>query len=167
MEYFDLIQKRYSVRSYKGDPVEDEKLNKILEAGRLAPTACNRQAFKLVVIKTKGREESLKKIYNNDWFVQAPIVIGVFSIPGKNWVRFDKKNYSDVDASIVMDHIILAATDLGLGTCWIGAFNAQAAKEFIGLGSDYEPIAFTPIGYFNNSEVQKTRKCLGELVVYI
>jgi nitroreductase len=166
MEYFELIQKRFSVRSYKSDSIEDEKLNKILEAAVLAPTAANRQAFKLVVIKTRGNEEKLKKIYGRDWFVQAPIVLGVFSIPEKNWVRMDHKNYSDVDAAIVMDHIILAATALGFGTCWIGAFDPQAARDFIGLGQGYEPIAFTPIGYTEVTEFKKIRKPLEEFVVY-
>lgn len=167
MEYFELIQKRYSVRSYKSDPVEDEKLQKILEAARLAPTAANRQAFKVVVIHTRGREEQLKKIYGRDWFVQAPLVLGIFSIPRKNWVRSDGRNYSDVDAAIVADHIILAATELGLGTCWIGAFNAAAAREAVGLGEDFEPVVFTPLGYPESAGPQKVRKALDELVIHI
>jgi nitroreductase len=166
MEYFELIQKRFSIRSYKSDSIEDEKLNKILEAGVLAPTAANRQAFKIVVIKTLGNEEKLKKIYRRDWFVQAPIVLGVFSIPEKNWVRMDHKNYSDVDAAIIMDHIILAATALGLGSCWIGAFDSQAARDLIGLGEGYEPIAFTPIGYTAVTEFKKIRNPLEEIVIY-
>lgn len=167
MEYFELIQKRYSVRSYKKDPVEEEKLNKILEAARLAPTACNRQVFKVVVIRTAGRGEELKKIYKGDWFAQAPIILGVFSMPEKNWVRVDGKNYSDVDAAIVMDHIILAATDLGLGTCWIGAFNPQAARDLIGPGKGLEPVAFTPVGYPDSQEPDKFRKSIKDIVVYI
>jgi nitroreductase len=167
MEYFDLIQKRHSVRSYKSDAVEEEKLKKILEAAILAPTARNLQAFKLVVIPTKGREEELKKIYPRDFFVQAPLVIGIFSLRDKNWVRADGWNYSDVDASIVFDHLILAATDSGLGTCWIGAFDSKAAREVIGLGEGYEPVAFTPIGYPDDSNFKKTRKSLDDLVVYL
>lgn len=167
MEYFELIQKRYSVRSYKKEPVEEEKILKVLEAARLAPTAANRQAFKLVLIRTQGHEEELKKIYCKDWFVEAPIILGIFSIPEKNWVRSDGRNYSDVDAAIVADHIILAATDLGLGTCWIGAFNPQAAREIIALGEGYEPVAFTPLGYpGSSSEPKRARKSLDELVVY-
>jgi nitroreductase len=167
MEYFELIGKRYSVRSYKNEPVPTEILNKILEAARLAPTACNRQAFKIAVIKTSGREAELKKIYKGDWFTHAPIILGVFSIPEKTWVRADRKNYSDVDAAIVMDHIILASTALGLGTCWIGAFDPEAAKEIIGLGKEYEPVAFTPIGYPNTIEPEKIRKPINEIVSYI
>lgn len=167
MEYFDLIQKRHSVRAYNSKSVEDEKINKILEAALLAPTACNRQSFKVVVLKTKDHEEELKKIYARPFFTEAPIVIGIFSDYESNWKRSDGKNYGDVDASIVMDHIILAATALGLGSCWVANFNPEAAREVIGLGEGYEPIAFTPIGYAEPSDYKKNRKSLGEVVVYI
>ncbi|MDK2877355.1 MAG: hypothetical protein PWR06_71 [Thermoanaerobacteraceae bacterium] len=165
METFDLIKQRHSVRSYKSDPVEQEKIDKILEAARLAPTAANRQAFKIMVIHTAGKEEELKKIYNRDWFVKAPVIIGIFSIPDKAWVRSDGKNYGDIDAAIVMDHIILAATDLGLGTCWIGAFNPIAVKEVLKPEPGLEPIAFTPIGYAETHEFKKIRKNMDELVI--
>ena len=166
MEYFELIEKRHSVRAYKPDAVEDEKLQKILEAGRLAPTACNLQAFKLYVIKTQGNEDALRKIYGREWFIQGPYVIAICSMPEKNWVRSDGKNYADVDATIVMDHMILAATALGLGTCWIGAFKPQAAREFLGLDSSLEPVAFTPIGYPADGAFKKVRKTMDELVIY-
>lgn len=166
MEYLELIEKRHSVRSYKGDKVEEEKLQKVLEAARLAPTAANRQAFKVMVIDTTKHEEDLRKIYSRDWFVKAPIVLCVCSIPGKAWVRSDGKNYSDVDAAIIMDHIILAATDLGLGTCWIGAFNADSVKQLLGLDDGLEPIAFTPLGYAEEGEFRKIRKPLDEIVIY-
>ncbi|PNT93828.1 nitroreductase family protein [Clostridium thermosuccinogenes] len=166
MEYFELIDKRYSVRGYKNDPVEDEKIKKILEAGRIAPTAANRQGFKILVINTKGREDELRKIYNKDWFVTAPVILGVCSIPEKCWVRYDGKNSSDVDAAIVMTHMILAARDLGLGTCWIGAFNVEAAKEVLGIDDSMEPVAFTPLGYYDEAGVQRKRKPMEELVIY-
>lgn len=164
MEFFDLIQRRHSVRAYKSDPVEQEKINKILEAARLAPTAANRQPFKVLVIHTSGREQEISKIYGREWFYKAPVVLGMCTIPDKAWVRSDSKNYCDIDAAIVMDHIILAATDLGLGTCWIGAFNAAAAKEVLKLEKGMEPIAFTPIGYPQPHEFKKIRKNLDELV---
>jgi len=167
MEYLDLIKERHSVREYKSDNVEEEKLNKILEAALIAPTANNRQAFKIVVIRTKDHEDELKKIYPKLFFTQAPIVLGVFSITQKSWVRKDGKNYGDVDAGIVMDHIILAATTLGLGTCWVANFDSVAARELIGLGEGYEPIAFTPIGYGQANDFKKIRKTLEEIVVYL
>ncbi len=166
MEFLKIISQRHSVRSYKPDPVEPEKLQVILEAARLAPTASNRQAFKIIVVNTNGRKDELRKIYGRDWFGEAPLVIGVCSIPGETWVRSDSKNYSDVDAAIVMDHIILAATDQGLGTCWIGAFNPQAAHELLELDGSLEPVAFTPLGYARAANYKKIRKPIEDLVIY-
>ncbi|MDY7075320.1 MAG: nitroreductase family protein [Chloroflexota bacterium] len=167
MEFSELIGKRYSVRAYRPDPVEDEKLQQVLEAARLAPTAANRQPFQLIVIRTEGREGELKRIYGRDWFVQAPVIICACGIPAQGWVRRgDGKNYTDVDVSIAMDHLILAATDVGLGTCWIAAFNPDAAREVLGLPDDVEPIAFTPLGYAADQPTSKKRKPLVELVRY-
>lgn len=166
MDVLEAIAERYSVRSYKPGPVEPEKLALILEAVRLAPTAANRQAFQLVVVKTGGRQEELKPIYPRDWFVQAPLILGVCAIPDKSWVRRDGKNYSDVDAAIVMDHIVLAAASLGLGTCWIGAHNVATAREVLKLDESLEPVAFTPLGYAADSAPPKSRKTLEELVIY-
>jgi nitroreductase len=166
MEFSALIQKRYSVRAYKPDPVDDSTLEKVLEAARLAPTATNRQAFQLIVVHTEGRAEELKRIYSRDFFVEAPIVVCACGIPADNWVRKDGKNYNDVDVAIAMDHLILAATDAGLGTCWIGAFDAQAAKEVLGLPEGVEAIAFTPLGYPADQAPRKKRKDLSELIRY-
>ena len=164
MEFAELIQKRYSVRAYKPDPVEEEKLKQVLEAMRLAPTAANRQPFQFIVIHTKGREAELRRIYHRGWFVQAPLVICACGVPAQNWVRDDGKNYNDVDVAIAMDHLILAAADQGLGTCWIGAFDSAAAREVLGLPDGVEPVAFTPLGYPADQPEPKERKPLEELV---
>ncbi len=166
MGFSELIKKRYSVRAYKPDQVEDEVLNQVLEAARLAPTAANRQPVQLIVIPTVGREAELRRVYNRDWFVQAPLVICACGIPAKGWTRSDGKNYTDVDVAIVMDHLILAATDGGLGTCWVGAFDPAAAREVLGLPDDVEPVAFTPLGYPADRPRPKKRKALSELVRY-
>lgn len=167
MEFQELIKKRYSVRAYKSDEVPEDVINKIVEAARLAPTAANRQSFKLYVIKTAGFKDELKKIYPREWFVQAPYVMGICGIPDGNWVRSDGRNYVDVDSAIVMDHVILAATDLGIGTCWIGAFDPDAAREYLELPPEMEPIAFTPIGYPVDDPGMKRRKPVDELVRFI
>ena len=166
MEFSELIEKRYSVRAYKSDPVEDDKLQQVLEAARLAPTAANLQPFQLIVIHTAGREAELKRIYSRDWFVHAPLIICVCGIPGQGWVRKDGKSYNDVDAAIAMDHLILAATNLGLGTCWIAAFDPSAAREVLDLPDDVEPITFTPLGYPADEPGPTNRKALSELVRY-
>ena len=164
MDFSDLVRSRYSVRAYKPDPVPREVMEQILADACLAPTAANRQAFQLIVIHTAGREEELKRIYGRDWFVAAPVVVCACGIPADNWTRSDAKCYSDVDVAIVMDHLILSAADLGLGTCWIGAFDAAAAREVLGLPDGVEPVAFTPIGYPADETRPKRRKPMSELV---
>ncbi|PIE32979.1 nitroreductase [candidate division KSB3 bacterium] len=166
MEFIDLIAQRYSVRSYTSEPVEEEKLQRILEVANIAPTAANRQSFQLVVIHTSGREEELLKIYPKPWFVQAPLVICACGLPEGNWIRKDGRNYNDVDVAIVMDHVILAATNEGLGTCWIGAFDPDEAHKVLSLPAEVEPIAFTPIGYPDDQSRPKKRKDLSELLRY-
>lgn len=167
MDFFDLISKRYSVRAYTNQPVEESKLEQILEAARMAPTAANRQPFIIIVIHTSGKEQLLERIYGPKWFTDAPLVLCVCGTPGQAWVRRqDGKSYCDVDAAIVMDHIILAATALGLGTCWIGAFDPAAAREVLNLPSEVVPVAFTPLGYAADAPGEKRRKAQASLVKY-
>lgn len=166
MNFIEVVKSRYSARAYKPQPVEEEKLKQVLEAARLAPTAANRQPFRLIVIHTEGREEELELIYSAPWFVQTPIVICACGIPSQSWVRRDGKSFCDVDVAIAMDHLILAAADLGLGTCWVGAFNPDAARQVLGLPDDVEPIAFTPLGYPADMPGYKSRESLDDLVRY-
>ncbi len=166
MEFLELAGQRYSVRAYKSKLVEEEKLRKVLEAAILAPTAANRQPFRLIVLKTADREADLKRIYARDWFVQAPLVICACAVKGESWVRRDGKNYADVDTTIAFDHLILAAHNLGLGTCWIAAFDPAAAREVLMLPVDWEPIAFTPLGYPADQWKPKKRRPASELVLF-
>jgi len=166
MDFFELITSRYSVRAYKSNPVPDSALAKVLEAARLAPTAANRQPFQLIVIHTRGREAELSHIYSSEWFTQAPLIICACGVPAQGWTRWDGKNYSEVDVAIMMDHLILAAANEGLGTCWVGAFKLEAAREILGLPGDIEPIAFTPLGYPADEPREKKRKPIEELVRY-
>jgi len=166
MEFQDLIRARYSVRAYLPDPVEDEKLKRVLEAAQMAPTAANRQPFQLIVIHTEGRKEALGQIYQREWFVQAPLLVCAVGVPRISWVRGDNRRYLDVDVAIAMDHLILAAADIGLGTCWVAAFNAQAARRILNLPDEVEPLIFTPLGYPADQPEGKERKPLSELVRY-
>lgn len=168
MDFQTLIKSRYSVRAYKPDPVEEEKLQAVLEAARLAPTAANRQPIQIIVVHTEGREAELNRIYGRDWFVQAPLIVAVCGVKDEGWRRdrYDGKSYVDVDAAIVMDHLILAATAQGLGTCWIAAFDPDAAREVLELPTDVDPLVFTPLGYAADAPKEKKRKSLDELVRY-
>ena len=166
MEFSDVITRRYSVRAYKPDAVPEEMLQKVLEAAQAAPTAANRQPFQVIVIYTAGRQAELRRLYHREWFGQAPVVIGICAVSGQAWTRRDGVNYAFVDATIAMDHLILAATDLGLGTCWVAAFDPAAARQLLGLPEGVEPVAFTPLGFPADTAGPKTRKPLTELVRY-
>jgi len=167
MDFTQLIASRYSVRAYRDTPIEEEKLNKVLNAARLAPTAANRQPFQIIVVHTDGRKEELRRIYRREWFTQAPLLICAVGVPSRGWVRSDdKRRYLDVDVAIVMDHLILEATNQGLGTCWIAAFNAKAARELLALPDEVEPLIFTPLGYPDDQAGLKERKALSDLVRY-
>jgi nitroreductase len=165
VDFFELIESRYSVRSYSNRPVEEEKLRKILRAAQIAPTAANLQPFRLLVRETRGCQGDLGRLYHREWFCQAPIVIGVCSVTKEGWVRRDGKNYADVDATIVMDHMVLAAAALGLGTCWIAAFDPAVARSVFDLPEGFEPLAFTPLGYpADEAPAERPRKPLRELI---
>ena len=167
MDFTNLIRHRYSTRAYRPDPIAEELLTKVLEAGQLAPTAANRQPVQIIVIHTAGRAAELRRIYHREWFSQAPLLLCVCATPAQAWTRgYDGKCYADVDAAIVMDHLTLAAADLGLGTCWIAAFDPTAARDLLGLPAGVEPIAFTPLGYPADAAGPKSRKPLAELVRY-
>jgi nitroreductase len=147
VEFLDIVKARYSVRAYRDVKVEEEKLLKVLEAGRLAPSACNFQPWVFVVVREARNRKRLRAAYDKEWFVNAPVIIAVCCDRKRAWMRFDGKKYGDVDAAIAMDHIILQAAELGLGTCWIGAFNEEEARKALGLPFNLEPVALTPLGY--------------------
>jgi nitroreductase len=164
-DFFTLAESRYSVRAYTSQPVDDETLQRVLRAAQLAPTAANRQPFRITVLETRGLETELRQLYHRDWFSQAPLVIGVCAVSSEAWIRGDGMNYAAVDATIAMDHLILAATALGLGTCWVAAFDPAVARTLLRLPDGMEPVAFTPLGYPADQPAPKTRRPLAELVL--
>jgi nitroreductase len=169
MNFSDLLHNRYSCRHYSSKPVEDEKLQQVLEAARLAPTAANRQPFQIILIKTENHpKDALLEIYPKDWFVQPPYILCICSLPEQAWFRkkYDQQSYAAVDAAIVVDHITLQAADIGLATCWIGDFNPATAREYLNLPDTAEPIAFTPLGYPLDQPKSKLRKDLESLIRY-
>lgn len=166
MEFLELVKQRYSVRAYKPDPVEEHKLDQVLEAARLAPTAANRQPFQIIVIHTEGRQKELSDFYGGSWLTQAPMILCFCTLPSQGWTHASGKNYSDVDIAIVVDHVALAATSLGLGTCWIAAFNPEAVRKVLGLPDGAEPVILLPLGYPADEPKPKKRKALSDLVRY-
>lgn len=166
MNFFELIANRYSVREYTSQPVELEKIQKVMAAAQLAPTASNRQPFKIIVINTVDKQSELLSICQNEWFVQAPIILCICGIPSVAWVRRDGKQYMGIDIGIVADHIVLAATELGLGTCIMAAFDEVNARKALLIPDNVEPLLFIPLGYPAVLPAVKIRKNLDELVSY-
>ncbi len=166
MDFYEVIKGRRSVRAYRSDPVEDGKLQRILNAARTAPSAANRQPALFYVIRDPELREKMIEVYPQQWFTQAPVIICACAKPAQAWQRGDGKNYADVDVTIAMDHLILAAAAEGLGTCWIGAFKADRLRELLELPDELEPLALTPLGYPAEQPKARPRKPLDELVQY-
>lgn len=164
MSFLDLAKKRISVRGYAPTPVPEDKLATVLEAGRMAPSAKNSQPYHFIVVKSSEARKALGEAYPKDWFIHAPVIIAVCVEPSKSWQRVDGKRYADVDGAIAMDHMTLCAADLGLGTCWIGAFDPALVKKALNLPEGVEPLAMTPLGFPADSGRPKTRKPLNDLV---
>lgn len=162
MDFQELMVKRCSVRAYHTTPVEEEKLQAVLEAARMAPTAKNLQPFQLIVTRTAGREAELAQIYFQPWFVQAPVVICLCGLSPQS--ENPGRDYNDINAGIIISHMSLAAADLGLGTCMIGAFDPSAAHRVLGIPGEVEPVLFMTLGYADNGTRPKARKPLAELV---
>lgn len=168
MNFLELAKKRYSVRKYQNKKVEEEKLSKILETARVSPTAGNKQPEKLIVVKKHENLEKLKKAGN---IYGAPVAIIVAADHTQSWKRpFDNKDMADIDGSIVSTHIILQATELGLGTIWVEYFNPDILRSEFNIPDNVEPISVLGIGYAEGNPVSPDRhdterKSLDEIVV--
>ena len=168
MDFLELAEKRRSVRAYREEEVPEEVVSKVLEVARRAPSACNRQPWRFVVVRDEARRRLLGTAYSREWFWKAPVVIAVCVVPGEGWIRpHDGRSYAWVDGAIAMDHLTLAAADLGLGTCWVGAFDPQVAAKVLNLPDGVEIVAMTPLGYpaEEASPRPRTRRALAESVI--
>ena len=170
MSVLDIAKKRFSVRKYTDNIVEKEKLDKILEAAHVAPTAANLQPVKLYVVQSK---EGLEKVGKAANVYGAPVAIVVCADRSKAWKRpFDGMITTDIDASILTDHMMLEATEQGLGSVWICYFQADVLKKEINLPEHLEPINILAIGYSDEPEADKNRHStqrmpIEDLVTYL
>ncbi len=166
MTFLQLCKARYSCRAYRPDPVAAGKLDYVLACARLAPSACNKQPWRLRVISDATRLEPLRDCYARPWFATAPAVIVVSVRHDESWVRpFDGKAHADIDAAIITEHICLAAAEQGLGTCWVCHFDAPRVHELLGLDAEEEAVALVPIGLPADTAPAKRRKALEEIVL--
>lgn len=155
MDFIKIAKQRHSVRGYKNQKVEPEKLERILEAAHVAPTAANLQPVHLIIVQS---EEGLAKISRAAGIYNAPLAIIVCADHNKAWVRpFDQKQTGDIDASILTDHMMLQATELGLGTVWVCYFKPDILRKEFELPDHLEPINILVIGYANDKPADTNR----------
>jgi len=166
MELEEAIKKRRSVRAYKAETVPEDKLKKALEAGRLAPSASNLQDWKFVVVKDAEKRKQLATAANEQSFVgEAPIIIVAISLNPERIMSCGVPSYA-MDLAIAVDHMTLAATDQGLGTCWIGAFSQKEVKRILNIPEQYKVVTLLPLGFPADEPERKTRKSLEEVICY-
>ncbi len=166
MDVFTAISQRYSVRAYKTKDVEEDKLKKILEAGRLSPSANNFQDWKFIIVKNKETRKKLAKAAFGQSFIgEAPVVIVACGTEPKAMLACGQPAHT-VDVSIAFAYMILQAFELGLGTCWIGAFSEEQAKKVLSVPDNVRVVAMTPLGYPDEPPSQKSRRPLDQIICY-
>ncbi len=166
MDVFTAISQRCSIRAYKTTDVEEAKLKKILEAGRLSPSASNRQDWKFIVVKNKQTRKKLESAAFGQSFIgDAPVVIVACGTEPRTMLACGQPAHT-VDVSIAFAYMILQAHELGLGTCWIGAFSEEEAKKILKIPEHIRIVGMTPLGYPDQPPTQKSRKALDQIVCY-
>lgn len=166
MRFSQLITRRYSVRNYKNTPVESHKLEQVLEAARLSPSAVNFQPWHFIVVTQPENLTKIHLTYHREWFKTAPVIIIACADHSMSWKRsIDGKDSAEIDVAIAVDHITLQAADLRLGTCWVCNFDTQRCAEALKLPGHIEPVAMIPLGYPAEDEIPaKKRKLLKEII---
>lgn len=165
MPVLDVIQQRYSVRKYLDRPVEDDKLERVLEAARLAPSASNRQVWRFVVVRDPQVRKALAAAAGQPFVGEAPVVIAGCAADTSRVMRCGVPCHL-VDLAIALEHIALQAVAEGLGTCWIGAFDQEAAKAAIGAPDHVQIVELMPLGYPATEMPPKSRHALADIVMY-
>ena len=159
MEFMEVLQKRRSIRRYRPDPVPQEVLNQIVEAARLSPSAGHRQPWHFVLVKDA---ETKKRLGISHWAAEAPIIL-VGCVDTET--RSPPLCY--VDLAIAFEHMVLAATNFGLGTCWIGRLGRdEPIKTALGIPEYVKVVAVTPLGFPDETPEPKTRKAISEIMHY-
>lgn len=167
MNFKDLVQQRYSCRNYAPKEISNEQLDYIMECVRLSPSAVNRQPWKFYIISNDIERVKLQKCYHQEWFATAPIYVIATIRHDQEWVRADGKAHGNIDIAIAVEHLCLAATELGLGTCWVCNFDVQLCQSLFNLGEQEEPAVLIPLGYPAEAPKQKNRKEADEIIRFI
>ena len=166
MDFLNLAKERFSARAFSAQVVEEDKVNYLLACAQRAPSACNKQPWHFVVAQTDEARQKVQQCYNRDWLKTAPLYIIIYAADDRAWVREDDgKNHADIDAAIATEHLCLAATAVGLGSCWVCNFDVAALQAAFPLGKTWHPVAILPIGYPANTPSKPSpRKEIGEIV---
>jgi nitroreductase len=166
MEFWDVLNKRYSVREYLQKPVEQEKLERVLEAARVAPSGSNRQPWKFVVVRDELiRRQMVEACCDQKFIGEAPVVIAGVGLMPDRVMRCDVPG-DPVDLAIALEHIALAAANEGLGACWIGAFHQDKVRAVLGIPPTCKVIEVMTLGYPADRQGARNRKILDEIVCY-
>jgi len=168
MEFFEVLKSRHSVRKFRDAPVEEEKLQKILEAANSAPSAGDLQAYEIVVVKDKERKGKLvSAAYEQEFIAKAPVVLIFAAHPERSSRKYGRRGaelYSVQDATIATAYAQLAATALGLGCVWVGAFDENEVAKVIGAKGNLKPVSMLPIGYSDEQPLITPRRKLEEII---
>jgi len=163
MDFDEVIKNRHSVRKYKPDPVPMEVVMRVLEAARIAPTWANMQGVRYVVITDEEQVKNVADGLGKKWLKNVPMFIAAISNEKWSGTR-DNLPYFMLDVGICFEHLILAATNEGLGTCWLGAFNEDKLKMMLKVQKANRIVALTPLGYPDDEPGKRDRKALSEIV---
>ena len=168
MDIYECMRVRRSIRKYKQDDVSEEKLTRILDAVRIAPSAKNLQPWKFIIVKDKETKKKLAEAaYNQKFVEEAPIVIVGCGDEKNCFTRVgDYMSSYHIDLTIAFTHLVLAAESEGLGTCWIAKFNEKKVKDILDVPEGIRVVALTPLGYADEAPEMKTRKSIAEIVYY-
>lgn len=169
MNFLELAKSRYSCRKYTKKPVEEENMNYVLEAGRVAPSAVNFQPWIFIVIKNENHEK-IRNCYHREWFATAPVYIALCANHSQSWKRKDGKDHADIDLAIAADHMTLAATEKGLATCWVCNFDKDKLIQVLQLPLHIEPVVVLSLGYPedkpDNNRHESKRKKMEEILYF-
>jgi nitroreductase len=171
MSFYELAKSRYSCRSYSSKNISKEQVEKVLECARIAPSAANVQPWHFFAINKSPLFDQIASCYAGAWIKTAPVIIVACGNHAVSWRRSDGKDHCDIDLAIAIDHITLAASDMGLATCWICKFDAMKCADLLKLPFNLSPIALIPLGYpevkNNYHERHLVRKSLDEIITWI
>jgi nitroreductase len=157
--FLNLVEGRYSCRAFLSTPITRQDIVAIIEAARQAPSACNRQPWRFIVVSDAETKAKIFAAYPREWMTTAPTLIVACGVHTEAWHRAsDGKDHTDIDIAIASEHICLAATALGIGSCWVCNFDTEIVRNALSIPDGIEPIVIIPIGYPDSDSHMHTKQ---------